>query len=89
MIGGTAEIMEASGFKGIIFLPGGLTCVKVLDLVVIIESAAFQKNDLKGRVVPFQSDAETCGACADNAEITFYEGIVRKMSGIYMHEAND
>src|SRR6185437_3595920 len=88
VVAGATEIMQPCRFQRVIFLAGALAGIEVLDLVVVIEAAAFQEDDFIGCLVPLEGDAETRGTCTDDADISFYQGVFGQLSGVYVHEVN-
>src|SRR3989441_5187395 len=85
MSGGAAEVMQARGLERIVRQTDALTVVQVLHRRLVVETAAFEQQDLVPRADPFQRHADAGRAGAHDAQVGFEHAAVRKGSSVDMH----
>src|ERR1041385_5835427 len=83
--GGAAEVMQARGLEGIVRQTDALTAVQVLHRRLVVETTAFEQEDLVTRADPFQRHADAGRAGAHDAQVGFEHAAVRKGSSVDMH----
>src|SRR3989449_2961365 len=85
MSGGAAEVMQARGLERIVRQTDALTAVQVLHRRLVVETAAFEQQDLVPRADPFQRHADARRAGAHDAQVGFEHAAVRKGSSVDVH----
>src|SRR5437879_842595 len=85
MSGGAAEVMQARGLERIVRQTDALTAVEVLHRRLVVETAAFEQQDLVPRADPFQRHADASRAGAYDAQVGFEHAAVRKGSSVDVH----
>src|SRR6058998_2795013 len=85
MSGGAAEVMQARGLERIVRQTDALTAVEVLHRRLVVETAAFEQQDLVPRADPFQRHADAGRASAHDAQVGFEHAAVRKGSSVDVH----
>src|SRR6266516_1712930 len=85
MSGGAAEVMQARGLERIVRQTDALTAVEVLHRRLVVETAAFEQQDLVPRADPFQRHADAGRAGAYDAQVGFEHAAVRKGSSVDVH----
>src|SRR5437867_1867747 len=85
MSGGAAEVMQARRLERIVRQTDALTAVEVLHRRLVVETAAFEQQDLVPRADPFQRHADAGRADAHDAQVGLEHAAVRKGSSVDMH----
>src|SRR3989441_10740809 len=77
--------MQARGLERIVRQTDALTAVEVLHRRLVVETAAFEQQDLVPRADPFQRHADAGRAGAYDAQVGFEHAAVRKGSSVDVH----
>src|SRR5436309_6962058 len=85
MSGGAAEVMQARRLERIVRQTDALTAVQVLHRRLVVETAAFEQQDLVPRADPFERHADAGRAGAHDAQVGFEHAAVRKGSSVDVH----
>ena len=84
---GAAEVMQPRGLERIVREADDLAAVEVLHRRLVLETAAFQQQDLMVRADPLERHADAGGAGAHNAQVGFEHAAVREGSSVDVHGA--